>query len=198
MKLNIEKRSASIGYDYEVTQNNENIFTAVSEKFLGFLNIKVWSNNWREQIVKIKNKRFTLLKPRYRIYYQNRKLDFRTISWYKRHFQFEYNESVYEIYGHHKTWKYSVYLNSNQIAWWDKKTKISQGPDLFEIDMNDNCNKELIVSFCLILDNLIEICIGERGDLFHGDGTVSLGFNKFGEIKAFDKSWTPKELNNGL
>lgn len=191
MKIRIEKSNGSIGYEYLVYNEDEIIYSAISEKLSIFYKLTIWRKNGEEKIIKIKNNKLRLFKPAYFVFYKKQKVEFKTISFYKRHFQFEYEREMYDIYGHHKSWKYSVFKNRKQIARWDKETTKWQGPDIFKIDLNKDVNIELIISFCLILDDHIEFAIEDRGKLIDMDLDFNLNWKKYGELKSYDKNWEP-------
>jgi len=197
MEITIKKQSASIGYDFLVLKNGEAILSAVSEKLFIFFKISMWKTGENKKHITIKNKKLDfILKPSYWIYYQGEKIRFKTKSYHKRHFQIELNDDLYDIYGHHKSWKYSVYKNNVQVAWWDKQTQKYQGPDIFTIQMDDDCNVELITSFCLILDDHIDMGATYRGEFFNTDLSMNLDWKMYGELKSFDENWRAKTQCN--
>lgn len=190
MKITIEKRNASIGYDFLVLENAVPILSAVSEKLFIFYKISMWNISDNKRSITIKNKKLNFFfRPGYWVYYKGEKFEFKTISYYKRHFQLELNDELYEIYGHHRSWKYSVFKNNEQVAWWDKQTQKHQGPDVFNLEMNDDFSIELITSFCLILDDHIDMGMTYRGDFFNTDLSMNLDYKMYGEIKSFDENW---------
>jgi len=196
MEITIKKQNASIGYDFLILENEEPILSAVSEKLFIFYKISMWKTGENKKRITVKNKKLDfILKPSYWIYYQGGKIRFKTKSYHKRHFQIELNDDLYDIYGHHKSWKYSVYKNDVQVAWWDKQTQKYQGPDVFTIQMDDDSDVELIASFCLILDDHIDIGVTYRGEFFNTDLSMNLDWKMYGELKSFDESWRMKRKN---
>lgn len=109
---------------------------------------------------------------------------FRTESKWKNHYQCSYGEDLYDIYGHRGT-KYSVYRNDTQIAWWDQDRVTWFAGDNFKIWADQSSNTELLMSFCLILD--------ESSSESDNANTATVNLGYLGpEAKAFDESWRPK------
>jgi len=197
MEIIINKRLASMGYDYLVSSQEENKYSAISEKLLGFFNSSLYSIKKSEPILKIKNKKISW-KPCYWIYYSEEKNKFKTISKFKRHFQYKYQKDSYDIYGHSRSWKYSIYKNNKQIGWWDKKTFKWQGDDRFDLILNDDCDEKLIIAFCLILDEIIDIGVTYSENLIDVEGDLNVFKWLYGEIKTFNPEWQPENNENGL
>lgn len=109
---------------------------------------------------------------------------FRTASRWTNHYQCVYGQDLYDIYGHRGT-KYSVYRNAAQIAWWDQDRVTWLAGDNFKIWADRDSEAELLMAFCLILDESVS-----NSDNLN-TATVHLGY--FGpEAKTFDASWQPK------
>ena len=59
---------------------------------------------------------------------------------------------LYLIYGHRGR-KYSIFKNDIQGAWWDRKAVTWFAGDNYKIIADKDCDIDLIISFCLIVDN---------------------------------------------
>ena len=81
--------------------------------------------------------------------------------------------------------KYSVYKNSTQVAWWEKEAVTWFEGDNYAITANNDCNVELIIAFCLIIDN--------HKSKSHSENAVSYNIGNIGgQIKEFDPYWRAK------
>jgi hypothetical protein len=94
------------------------------------------------------------------------------------------NGDTYDIYGH-KGRKFSIYKNNVQIAWWDKNLMALFAGDQYKIIADSDCDKELIVTFCIIIDQFKDD--GSKGELNLDFGNVIVP-----EVKPFDPTWRPK------
>jgi formate-dependent phosphoribosylglycinamide formyltransferase (GAR transformylase) len=82
----------------------------------------------------------------------------------------------------HRGRKYSIFKNKKQIAFWQQEAITWLSGDNYRILANNDCNFELIIAFCLILDN----ANGGGNNIF----TINIGhIGK--EIKKFDQKWRP-------
>ncbi|WP_299704778.1 hypothetical protein [uncultured Pontibacter sp.] len=74
-----------------------------------------------------------------------------------------------------------------QVAWWDKEMVSLFDGDNFRIIADDDCNCELIMGFCLMLDN--------HNSSNDSTTTITFDFGNIGaEARAFDTSWKPKQI----
>jgi hypothetical protein len=109
---------------------------------------------------------------------------FQTKSFWKGHYRCDHGGDRYDIYRHTGR-KCSIYCNYRQIAWLDKKAVTWFNGDNYTIVADRNCNKELVIAFCLILDN------------YKSDGnkrTLNIDIGRLGpQAKKFDKYWVPAE-----
>jgi len=72
-----------------------------------------------------------------------------------------------------------------QVAWWDKEAVTWFEGDNYHIDADDDIDRELIISFCIIIDDFTSKS--------HEDNTVTYDIGNFGLwAKKFDASWRPK------
>ena len=71
------------------------------------------------------------------------------------------------------------------MAWWEKGAVRWFDGDNYAITADNNCNIELIIAFCLIIDN--------HKSKRHGDSALSYNIGNIGgQVKEFDKYWRPK------
>jgi uncharacterized protein YxjI len=140
---------------------------------------------WDSELPKvIINKRFHLFNAIYDLSLSDGNvLNFKTISFLKDHFQCISNFDVYDIYANRGR-KYSVYKNGNQIAWWTKDLITWLEGDSYKIIADNDCDYNLIISFCLIIDNYKS----QRKRSLLNINLPKLFF----EAKKFDTNWTSK------
>ena len=114
---------------------------------------------------------------------QFRVYEFRTISYWKNHYQCIAGAEKYDIYGH-KGRKYSVYLNDIMIGYWELGGVTWFEGDTYKLKVNNNVNVELISAFCIVLDDA-------KHD--HKKSTVNFNLGWFGpQVKEFDSTWIEK------
>lgn len=127
------------------------------------------------------NRKFTWLKPAYDIIKKDHQvLAFRTKSFWKRHYQCQSNADIYDIY-RHRGLKYSIFKNNQQVAWWEKSIITWFEGDSYRIIANDDCEANLLISFCLIIDNIS----GHHDTQMMTINIGNIGF----QAKKFDSQW---------
>ncbi len=111
---------------------------------------------------------------------QFRVYEFRTISFWKNHYQCIAGVDKYDIYGH-KGRKHSVYLNDKMIGFWELGSLTWFEGDTYKMKVNNNINVDLIIAFCIILD-----------DAKHDNKRSAMNYN-FGwfgpQVREFDTTW---------
>jgi hypothetical protein len=71
------------------------------------------------------------------------------------------------------------------VAWWEKEAVSWFDGDNYTITADNDCHAELIIAFCLIIDN--------HKSNRHGDNAVSYDIGNIGgQVKEFDSHWRPK------
>ena len=186
MDIRIQKSLSTIGFDYIIFSDNEKLFTAISETLGAFTSITFQEKDSPQPILKIK-KKWISFKPKYFIKTSNKeKHQFSTISTLKRHYQFIDKQDVYDIYGHKKSKKFSVYKNDNQIAWWDIESVKWEGADSLNLILDKDCNKALIIIFCLIIDDIL------NHEIMRSTGDLNLQRILRDEVKEFNNNWKPE------
>lgn len=183
MEIEIHQESASIRDKYQIYIDGQQRHHA-NYKILALLS-ELYLYEWDSDLP-----RFTINKKLqfYAANYTLRRIDgsvyeFTTKSLWKGHYQCIGGLDIYDIYGHRGR-KYSVFKNGNQVAWWTKNAVSWLEGDNYKIIADNSCDYNLIISFCLIIDNyksqgkksVINIDIGRIGP----------------EAKKFDVAWLPK------
>jgi uncharacterized protein YxjI len=189
MRIDINQQKISIGDKYKIYIDGHQTYTAASELFKFLSVINLLNNEGSHTILKI-NKLWSWFKPKYNItLYGNRILEFRSESFWKMHYQCQNGMNLFDIYGHRGR-KYSIYKNDNQIAWWEKQAVTwFNGDNYSKLADNGSNDVELIIAFCLIIDNF-----------YHADNEKSavkfdIG-NIGGQVRKFNPGWQPNEKRN--
>ncbi|HWV75512.1 MAG TPA: hypothetical protein VN040_27535 [Pseudosphingobacterium sp.] len=183
MEIVVTQKKISIGDKYNIFTNGQPTHKA-SKRLLQLLaEIRLFESNGITTDVII-NRRFTWLKPAYDITNKNLQvLSFRTKSFWKRHYQCQSNSDTYDIY-RHRGLKYSIFKNDQQVAWWGKSIITWFEGDSYRIIANDDCDVDLIISFCLIIDNI-------SGN--HDTEVITLNIGNIGfQARKFDPQWQPR------
>ena len=183
MEIDINQKKISIGDKYQIYIDGVQRHNASSKIFRLFPEIELYE--WDSQLPKIKiNKRFSLFVPKYDLTkWDGAVYEFRTKSFWKGHYQCIVGFDVYDIYSHRGR-KYSIYKNDTQIAWWTKEAVTWFGGDNYKIIADNNCDYNLIISFCLVIDN----CKSKN------EGAINIDIGKIGpQAKMFDPEWRPKQ-----
>ncbi len=184
MQININQQKIAFGAKYEIFNEDEKEYFAKSEIFTFLSVIHLTKIGESIPCLTIK-KKWSWFKANYEIEInKNKTVKFITKSIWKPHYQCIYGNDVYDIYSH-RSRKKSIFKNNIQIAWFDKEAVSWYDGDNYKMILNQDCYKELIIAFCLIIDNY-----RHRND----DGaTLTYDFGNIGgEMKKFDNSWSPK------
>ena len=184
MRLDINQKKIAIGDKFQIYIEGNPAYKASSElfRFLSVINLfRIDDSRARLSI----HKQWFLWKPKYTIQLPDHgTVEFRADSWWEMHYQCHCSPDMYHIYGHRGR-KYSVYRNTTQVAWWEKEAVSWFEGDNYTIMADHDCNVELILAFCLIIDN--------HKSKRHGENAVSYDIgNLGGQVKEFDPGWRPK------
>lgn len=185
MEIDINQTKISIGAEYKIHLNGMEEYFALKKLFRFLGEINLFNKSRGNAVYQIKqnwdwfNLSYDLIK------YDNNKFEFRTISIWKLHYECHVGEDIYEIFGHRGR-KYSIYKNDNQIAWWDKEAVSWFNGDNYKITADNDCDIELLICFCLIIDN---------AKSKNSDGnTVNIDLGNIGfQARKFNPNWIPKK-----
>jgi uncharacterized protein YxjI len=183
MEININQKKISIGDKYKIFIDGQQSYSASTKLFRLLDEIELFEEG-------INRPKYTLYKnwawfnTSYNLKsFDNNGFEFRTKSFWKNHYECRVGPDLYEIFGHRGR-KYSVFKNNKQIAWWSKSIVTWFEGDNYTIIADQNCDYELIISFCLIIDNAFSNSKNDNAvtiDL----GTVLL------QARKFDTTWQP-------
>lgn len=185
MEIDINQKKISIGDKYQIFIEGQQAYSASRQLLQLLPEINLFQTNSGGGARMTIKKRLSWFKAKYDITrWDNNVFQFRTKSIWKLHYQCQFGPDTYDIYGHRGR-KYSVYKNDIQVAWWDKKAVSWFAGDNYKITADKDCDIDLIISFCLIVDNF------SYNDKDGNTVTYDLGNIGF-QAKKFDNSWHPK------
>jgi uncharacterized protein YxjI len=184
MEIDINQKKISIGDKYQIFIDGQQTHFASRKlwRLMPEINLfKIGDDSPRMTI----NKRLSWFRAKYDITRSDSKiLKFRTKSFWKHYYQCQSGSDNYDIYGHRGR-KYSIYKNDVQVGWWDKKAVTWFAGDNYKITADKDCDVDLIISFCLVVDNF------SSDD--HDGNTVTFNVGNIGfQAKKFDENWLPK------
>ena len=188
MEIDINQKKISIGDKYKIFVDGQQTHTASRKLFRWLTEIhlsKIGSNNPKYVI----KRRWALSKLEFDLRnWNNNVFEFRTKNFWKLHFYCRVGHDYYEIFGHRGR-KYSIYKNNVQIAYWDKEAVTLYKGDNYKIIADDDSDYELLISFCLIIDNKSS----NNGDNNNALFSKTIDFGNIGpEAKEFNTMWKPK------
>ena len=184
MEIDINQKKISIGAEYKIFLNGKMKYLASKKLFRFLAEINVFGDSANTALYTIKQN-WAWFSTSYDIdRYDHHTYKFRTVSFWKLHYECGVGADRYEIYGHRGR-KYSVYQNEVQVAWWNKDAVAWFKGDNYRIITDDDANIELLICFCLIIDN---------SDSKNNDGnTVTFDLGNIGpQAKKFNPDWAPK------
>ena len=182
MRIDINQKKITIGDKYNIFVDELQNYSASTELFRLLSVINLFNNDYGCARMIIK-KKLSWWGPKYELVrYDSNVFSFETISVWKLHYKCRLEDDVYDIYGHRGR-KYSIFKNDVQIGWWNKEAVTWFEGDNYSIIANDDADHELLISFCLIMDNY---------DSKSHDETVTIDLGNFGFMaKKFDSDWRP-------
>jgi hypothetical protein len=184
MEIDINQKTISIGDKYSIFIDGQQEYFASLKLFTLLPEISLFKANTTEPVLVIE-KKFMPFKASFNITIPHLGiLEFTTTSVWKSQFQCINGKDTYGIYANKGT-KFSIYKNDVQVAYWNHEAVSWFDGDNYRIYADSDCNKELMIAFCLILDNF------ENNDRGKGALNIDVGNIAWG-LKKFDESWQPK------
>jgi hypothetical protein len=181
MIIDINQKKISIGDKYKIFINEKQTYSAHTKLFKLLSEVNLFEENSSKSKITLK-KRWSWFETKYDMYRNgNAKFEYRTVSFWKIHHKCQVGKDLYEIFGH-KGRKYSIFKNKKQIAYWNKNCVTWFDGDNYRIIADNDCDVELIISFCLINDNKTESNNSKNALTF------DLG-NSGPEARKFDNNW---------
>jgi uncharacterized protein YxjI len=185
MEIDINQKKISFGDKYQIYTDGRQTHSATIQLLQWLPEIDLFEND-DDRIKMTINKRLSWFKAKYDITRRGNEdvFYFRTKSFWKLHYQCQCGADKYDVYGHRGR-KYSIYKNDIQVAWWDQKAVTFFAGDNYKIIADKDCDVDLIISFCLIVDNFSNN--NRNGNIVTFDvGNIGV------QEKKFDTSWQPK------
>lgn len=184
MEIDVNQKKISIGDKYRVFVDGQEAYFATRQIFQVFAELNLFKKGEQSARMTI-NKLFSWIKEKYDITrWDGNVLAFRTTSYWRRQYECLVGPDFYTIYGHLGR-KYSIFKNGTQVAWWNKNAVSWFAGDNYKIIADKDSDVELLISFCLIVDNF------SSDD--HDNKLVSIDFGNVGfRQKRFDHNWQPK------
>jgi uncharacterized protein YxjI len=184
MEIDNNQKKISLGDKYQIFTDGQQTHVA-SRQILQLLpEINLFKTGGERPRMTI-NKRMSFLSAKYDITrWDNNVLEFRTVSFWKSYYRCQCGPDNYEIFGHRGR-KYSIFKNDQQVAWWDKNAVAWFAGDNYKILANRDCDIELIIDFCLTIDNFYNDN--------HDGKLLTIDIGQIGpQAKKFDDNWQPK------
>ena len=187
MVIDINQKKIAFGDKYRIYVNGEQKFSASTAIISLLPSIYLFDSGKTNARLTI-DKHWAWFNTKYSIkLWDGGKIDFLSASFWKSHYKCQDGGDLYDIYGHRGR-KYSVYRNDVQIAWWDKEMVSWFEGDNYKIIADDDCNYELVMGFCLIIDS--------QHSSSNNWNTVTIDFGNIGpQARVFDYAWRPKQLH---
>ncbi len=184
MKIDINQKKIAVGEKYTIEIGGELRYTAATKIFRLLTEMHLFKSESDYSVLTIR-RHWSFFKAKYSIELRDgNALSFNTITFWRPHYQCYHGESRYDLFGH-KGRKYSIFKNGSQIAWWDKNAVSIMEGDHYTITADDDYLHELIIAFCLIIDDFSSG--GKKG-------AVSFDFGNLGfEVQPFNPMWLPKK-----
>lgn len=180
MKIEIKQKLLSLGDGYEIFVNNKKFYTAFTQVLTMIPTINLAKSGTDQHILSIE-KNLSFYGPDYSIKKRGKEYNFVMDSWISGEYSCAVGSSIYTVYSHIDT-DYSVFKDNIQIAYWRGQSVTFLEGDKYEMQANADANIELLIAFCLIIDNHYNNSSG----LFNFNMSL-FGFRK----RKFNENWSP-------
>jgi len=185
MEIDINQKMISLGAEYHIHINGKEQYFATKKLFRFLSEIHLFDESGGRARYEIKKNWSWLMLSYNLIQYDKNVFEFRAVSFWKRHYACQIGADIFELYGHNGR-KYSIYKNDKQIAWWDKNAVTWFSGDNYKIIANSSAEIELLICFCLIMDN--------KHSRNTNGNTVTYDLGNFGfQAKEFNPHWAPTD-----
>lgn len=185
MQIDIEQKAISFGDKYTILLDGKEAYYARGAVFTILAKISLSAEKQGTPLLVI-NKKFAPFMAEYTITMADGSiLNFTTLSVWGYHYQCVMGNDTYDIYGN-RGLKYSIYKNNVQVAYFVAASAVLFFGDSYTLYADDDCNQELLIAFCLIIDNYA------YND--NGKYTITINLGKIGiGMKKFDSEWRPNK-----
>ncbi len=183
MEININQKKIAIGDKYKIFEGTKETHYASAKiwRWMPELHLKRVDETAPRFILK---KKWSWLRTTYEMTRHDRNVFyFKTVSIWKAHYECRVGSDLYEIFTH-RGLKHSIYKNNVQVGWWTQDKVTWFAGDNYVLTADDDCDAELLMSFCLVLDSASD---KEK------DGAVKFNLGHIGpQAKKFNPDWKPK------
>jgi len=185
MEIIISQREIPISKKYIISVDGHDTYSAIQSHSLFRQEIFLYKTDESERPrIKITNKQ-AWFKATYDIVrWDNNTIQFRTKSVWRLSYYCSYGHDTYFIIGHRGR-RFSIFRNKKQVAWWEKNILPWVGSYKFIIYADRDSDIDLVISFCLIIDNYFDKDT-ENNTLHYDLGNIGC------EERPFDLLWRPK------
>jgi hypothetical protein len=159
MQIDINQIKLAKGETYQVFLNGQqsHFVTEEVDNYSPVINLYDIDDGRLKIVIK---KRLSLVFARFYdiVRWDNSIVEFRTKSIWRLHYQCQCGSDAYDIYEHNNQGHF-VYRNNSQVAWWDKDAWYNKKISLwlsgrsYKMIAEDDCDIDLVISFCLIVDS---------------------------------------------
>jgi uncharacterized protein YxjI len=182
MIIDIAQAKIAIADKYKIFVNGQEAYRAARKLWRFLAEVDLFTLDGHQPVLTIK-KRFAFFKASYDVLIDDQAFPFTTRSLWKGVYHFDRGNDRYEIYAHRGR-KYSIFRNDLQVAWWDKAAITVLAGDKYRITADDDADTELLIAFCLIVDNYAS------DD--HDNDAVTYNVGNLLQAKKFDSAWQPR------
>jgi hypothetical protein len=183
MEIDINQKKITIGEKHNIFIDGQQTYFASKELFSFNSVINLFVNGTGRSRMIIRRTGFWFSTNYEIVRWDNNLLEVKSRSFWSLDYSCQFGPDRYDIYGHNGR-KYSIYKNDRQVAWWDKNMVSWFDGDNYKIIADKDCDVDLLISFCLIVDDL---------STSDSSSTISIDLGSIGfETKKFDRAWLPK------
>jgi hypothetical protein len=185
MVIDINQQKVALGAKYHIFIDSQPTHFASQSLWQACRQVRLFRGTADTHLRWSLQHRLTWFSLRYQLTRWDRNVfDFCSQSLWRSHYRCGYGADTYDIYGHRGT-KHSVYKNDRQVAWWQQARVTWFEGDNYQIWADEDSDAELLIAFCLILD--------EPTSQGEGQTTLTVNLGSIGpQAKVFDKTWQPK------
>ncbi len=184
MHIEIKQHEISLGAKYDIFIGGGLAYTAASQFFTLFREIRLFRGNSDNFALSI-TKYWSALYIKYGISRDTGETtEFGTVSYIKSHFRCKSGVDMYDIYGNTGR-KHSIYKNNVQVAAWQKAAMTFMAGDTYSMLADNDADIELLIAFCLIMDD----AKSRKGGMFK----FNFGTLPFFTARSYNPNWRPKE-----
>lgn len=180
--IQISQRKISIGDKYTISVNGQQVLKGARRLFKLFPLLEVMPIHGGQTIFQIEQRGFVFLSPAFVFTFGQNTYELTTVSWFKKHYQIHMGKDVFDIYGHRGR-KTSIFLNGNQVAWFESAAVTFFAGDEYNIHANSQVSVDWIIAIALFWD----MWNNRSGN----KSMINIRLGSIVQAQPFDKSWVP-------